>query len=302
LATGTTDHFSYAPLVLNGIFGTVIGIYSSTYVNWTKAGSELRRALKASVVSLMFAALIIPLTGANKLEGIDSLSLSVLVVAAAIGANILGNNFAKVAFQEWALIKERKRTDTGNWTLKMPFPKLELHRARPGGGGQPRLSIVIEWLEYETAFRKRDINFQWTSGLPVNFLKNADLVGVPLGTFTLWASIPFVKAMTILWAKKKYPDDEELHTRMKESWDETWGHYFDVIAHPAQYGDLLGRLTNKAWKFHQQSAAEKLLTFEESLIQFSSDFIRSSQNAMSSIKRSCESRILGITAAVGALF
>ncbi len=269
MATGATEGFSFAPMILNFIFGTTIGIYASTYVNWIKMpGPERVKVLKSSFVSATFAALMIAMTGA-KIGDLDSSILASFTFIIAVASNIWANNLAKVAYMEWALVKEQKREFKGNWEWQVDHPVVQIPTPIKQASGEPyrlRIHIPIHF-HWKLPFKARDVAFQWISYLPVNTLRLMDLTGVPLGTVGLWGSIPLVKYVTLLWAKKKNPDIAQ-ELKMEEKWEASWGLIFRVLKHPQIYTDKLNRFLSKALQVQIEESAKRGLRYERAFASF----------------------------------
>ena len=90
---------SLAPVVFTIVFGTAVGVYISTYRNWTYRGSAFAQLLKSALISAAFAYPVIVFT-----NGLLSLTL---IANAVILFNIGLNNLGKVAWQAIPKMFER---------------------------------------------------------------------------------------------------------------------------------------------------------------------------------------------------
>lgn len=201
--------FLTAPLLMNAIFGSVIGTYSATYVNWvyrggTKADSptkiRLKQIAKSSVVSVLYAYTLVMAT-AGGIDSVSFMSLAGLQNHLHVWTNIFFNNMAKVEFAQWAKVLEKKRVDGKEINIRIPFTNTV----------------------WKTGIKQRQVNFQIFAYSPVNALRTADLIGVsfsgiPLGKILLWTSVPFTKYATLKWAEKYHPQQAK-ELRLREEWE-----------------------------------------------------------------------------------
>ena len=210
--TGASESFNYAPLVLNAVFGTGIGVGVSTYKNWIQISKNRKRqVLKSSVVSIAFAALLMASTKGGELASSGFLTAAGITALLHIASNVYANNWAKTEFMQWVFVKERARVDQGDYLLRIP-------------GTQ----VIIA-----TPFKTTDVYMQIHSYVPLNMTRLSDLMGVPLAMPLLWSSIPLVQYKTLVWAEKNQPK-EALEMRLREKWENGFGRFFKFFHKPGE--------------------------------------------------------------------
>lgn len=225
--------FLIEPAVLNFIFGTSIGTYVSTYRNWVTNGSNsiIGQSIRSSTVSVTFAYTLAFTTG----QSVSFMDTAGLLTNLALWTNIMGNNWSKTEWTQWAKIKERERADTKVYNIPLPYISLEESKSHSqdslGATEEERpSSSKLKLKTYDWALSQRNINHQIYAYLPPQFLRTADLVGItlslpilgaplPIGTIALWSSIPIVKYSTLKWAEKYYPQSAE-DLQLRKTWND----------------------------------------------------------------------------------
>lgn len=207
VAVDPTAPFLMEPAMLNFLFGTVIGTFSSTYRNWVYETnpSMMAATLKGSAVSAAYAFSLVYLTSGG-FSSLTIMDAAGIMLYTKIASNILANNWGKQEWTQWARVKTTERADSKVYEINLP-----------------KLKSPIK-------IKQRDINYQIYAYLPPQFLRTADLIGIalslpylgfpiPLGSLALWTSIPIVKYATLKWAEKNYPESAE-KLKLREKWNE----------------------------------------------------------------------------------
>lgn len=214
--------FLMEPALLNFLFGTAIGSFSSTYRNWVLNGDPKTTVLRSGMISAIYA-YTLTFSSQAGLQSVTFMDTAGVLTNAKIWSNILANNWAKIEWTQWAKIKATERADSGVYTVPLPYLKLE----RDADGEKTARSLRLK--KYDFKVTERDINHQIYAYLPPQFLRTADLIGmtlslpvlgiaIPIGSIALWSSIPIVKYATLKWAEKNHPKSAA-ELKMREDWE-----------------------------------------------------------------------------------
>lgn len=109
LAGGAAVSFAalFGPVYFTMAYGFLIGLFASTYINWTLRGHPSSQYMKSAVVSVLFAyPVMLFVLGPAAL---NPLTLSGLIVHAHTLLNVAVNNLGKVAFQQLAKLGRANR-------------------------------------------------------------------------------------------------------------------------------------------------------------------------------------------------
>lgn len=231
-ATGVHGHFDYSPLVLNALFGTVIGVGVSTYQNWLEISyNQEVRKWKSSVISYLFAGLLMASTG-EMANGIDFGSAAMWLAIAHLMSNVYANNWLKVEALEWVFVLRKAREAQGKYMLPFSLPYMN-HPATP--------------------FKATDVYSQIHSYVPLNMLRLADLMHVPGAFAALWMSIPLVQYKTLKWAEKHHPQEAQ-DLGLRQRWENgIFGRVFNMIRSPQ---DALRKESLNFTSYMEQSVEE----------------------------------------------
>lgn len=179
---------SAAPVVFTMGFGMLIGVYVSTYKNWTYRGPVWRQYLKSALISFAFAYPVVAFT--QGLAALSPLTAGGLLLHAHIATNVALNNIGKVAWQQIPLMAERHRLITGNlvWEIK---------NAAVANQG----FYMVNWT-----------------------LRLAHLLQVPGGLVLFLAGIPAAMALSYRYAVKHgLPEAERMRRAPRALWDRLLG-------------------------------------------------------------------------------
>lgn len=118
--------FEMAPLLLSGLFAAAIGVFSTTYRNWTYRGSDISKIAKMAAVSFLYAySLALVRDGAATVFSISD--PEGLLLHTNILWNTALNQKGRLAWQRLGELRDKLRLSAGHYDLA---PWVE--RAAPG--------------------------------------------------------------------------------------------------------------------------------------------------------------------------
>ncbi|MBI4061567.1 MAG: hypothetical protein HY403_09065 [Elusimicrobia bacterium] len=163
-----------APVFFTMGFGLAIGVFISTYKNWTYRGRRVSQFLKAATISLAFAYPVVIFT-----QGLGAVALTGagLLTHAHVLSNVALNNVGKVAWQQIPAMGEKYRLLTGTlfWDIKKA-----------------------------AAVNQGFYLINWT-------LRLGDLLDIPGGKLIFLAGLPLAMAISYWYARKHgFSEAEEM--------------------------------------------------------------------------------------------
>lgn len=224
-------HFDYRPAALSAMFGISIGIFSTTYRNFTSQGTRVGRVIKSSFNSVLFAysLSIWQEGGIHHLSMLDlgnttqtamqAITMAGVLANASILSNVVLNNYSKDYWNDPIRMREKMGINKG--PFKVTFPSWI-----PGIGGKT----------WEPGFKRQSFEFQMIYLVPFT-IRLADLihfsVPVPIlgnvhaGKILLWGSIPIAFRLALrqaeIWGFEGAPEYRARWEKFKS--------YFNLSAH-----------------------------------------------------------------------
>jgi hypothetical protein len=199
------------PAVLAGVFGTTIGVFSSTYREWTNSGTRFAQMAKSSVSSFLFNYTLIATT--QGLHALNFFDPQGLMNHAFVWLNVIGNNLGKVAYTQYAIQEDelRMNTEPKGYRDLLKWVGKKLGHEEIGEVHVP-LKPVEAILNMK--FKASNIRNQSLYLLPFTF-KLIDILNVgihmgthliPVGKIIFWASVPVATYMVWQRVEKLTPE------------------------------------------------------------------------------------------------
>ncbi len=172
---GTSTSIIWFPIIFTMAFGSVIGVFASTYINWTIRGTQRSQWVKSGVVSVLFAYPVALATFG--LAALLPWTLGGLLLQGHIAMNVALNNLGKVAWQQYS---------------KMGRDNRRFNKTLPLG------------INHASAVHQSLYLINWTFRL-------GDLMGVPLGKAAFILSIPLARTIVLRYAERQgFPEAAEI--------------------------------------------------------------------------------------------
>lgn len=187
----------YSPAAISFLFGTVIGIWNSTYRNFTLNGSKLSQTAKSTSVGALFAYSTMFASGKGY-EVLNILGTAGLLANLHVISNLFAKQWAKTEWHQFNRIRNEMRVNA----VPLKFGNdIEINQAAI----EHQIIYLIPFTLTLADLTGVSVGFPW-------------LGTIPLGKLLLWSSIPFAQYAVLKYAEgQKYT----IATELRERWEST---------------------------------------------------------------------------------